>query len=143
MSLADSVRKCLRRSCRTSRWTSDHKAIAFSREHHGPRIASNTVLEPHQAEESELKVSVECRILRYLLAHPAAADSAEGVRDWWLHDTGEVSNAVVADALEGLIKRGWLVMRGNINGTNIYAFNEENADAVSLFLDQAGDCSDG
>jgi hypothetical protein len=88
-------------------------------------------------------VSVECRILRYLLAHPAAADSAEGVRDWWLHGTGEVSKAEVADALEGLIKRGWLVMRGNINGTSIYAFNEENAGAVSRFLKRVGGCSDG
>lgn len=88
-------------------------------------------------------MSVECRILRYLLAHPAAADSAEGVKDWWLHDTGEVSMAAVADALGRLIKRGWLVTRSNINGINIYAFNEENADAVSRFLDQAGDCPDG
>jgi len=88
-------------------------------------------------------VSVERRILRYLLAHPAAADSAEGVRDWWLHETGEVSKAAVADALEGLIKRGWLVTRSNINGANIYAFNEEHADAVSRFVNLSGDCSDG
>jgi len=88
-------------------------------------------------------VSVECRILRYLLTHPAAADSAEGVRDWWLHETGDVSKAAVADALEGLIQRGWLVMRSNINGANIYAFNEGQADAVSRFLNRARDCSDG
>lgn len=88
-------------------------------------------------------MSVERRILRYLLDHPAAADNAEGVRDWWLHEMGEVSKAAVADALDGLMKRGWLVMRSNSNGSTIYAFNENNAESVSRFLDQSGDCSNG
>lgn len=88
-------------------------------------------------------MSVECRILRYLLDHPHAADNAEGVRDWWLHDTDDLTTAAVAVVLEGLLKRGWLVMRGNTHGTVIYALNENEVESVSRFLDQSGDCSDG
>jgi hypothetical protein len=93
-------------------------------------------------ESDQRDQAVRC-ILRYLLEHPAAADKAEGVRDWWLHDMGDVSRAAVADALEELLKRGWLVVRVNIHGASTYAFNEKEARAVARFLAQPGDRHDG
>lgn len=76
------------------------------------------------SDETNQRERVEKHIVRYLLAHPSAADSAEGVRHWWLRDMGEVSKSVTEDALGELVRRGLLVTRGNVPETSIYALSE-------------------
>ena len=70
------------------------------------------------ADDLHQRKLVERQILLYLQGHPAAADSAEGVRHWWLQDMGELSQTVVEEALGELLKRGWLVSRGSIFARN-------------------------
>jgi hypothetical protein len=64
--------------------------------------------------------SVATEIGRYLRAHPDAADSAEGVRQWWLRDNATVALDLVAAALEKLTADGALRIRLLADGTRIY-----------------------
>jgi len=82
---------------------------------------------------------VERLVLRYLLRHPAAADSVEGVRLWWLRDAGEVSQAMLMAALEELLERGWLVTRGETPETRIYSLSEGEREAIASFAAEPGD----
>jgi hypothetical protein len=66
--------------------------------------------------------NVAMEIGRYLHAHPDAADSAEGVRHWWLtHENAKVALTVVDAALDRLISQGVVRMRVLADGTRIYS----------------------
>jgi hypothetical protein len=66
--------------------------------------------------------NVAMEIGRYLHAHPDAADSAEGVRHWWLtHENAKVALTVVEAALGRLISQGVVRMRVLADGTRIYS----------------------
>ena len=55
---------------------------------------------------------VAMEIGRYLRANPDAADSVEGVRQWWLtHENAKVALTVVHAALDSLISQGVVRMR--------------------------------
>ena len=82
--------------------------------------------------------SVEQLVLRYLLRHPAAADSAEGVRLWWLRDAGEIAQTTLRNALDELMERGWLVTRGETPETRIYSLNDRERAAITRFLAESG-----
>ena len=62
---------------------------------------------------------VEHAVERYLAAHPNAADSADGVRRWWLADPS-IPLADIEAALEALVTRGLLDVRWLLDGTAIY-----------------------
>ena len=76
--------------------------------------------------EQEIK-RVAQEIERYLISHPAAADSLEGVAKWWL--TLQRYNdalAIVREALDYLIANGRVVRAKNPNGTCIYRKQKTN-----------------
>ena len=52
------------------------------------------------------------QILRYLLVHPGARDSAEGIRVWWLRPGCEATAPEVEEALDELVDRGWVETSG-------------------------------
>jgi len=94
-------------------------------------------------DESNLRDRVARHILRYLLEHPTAADSAKGIRLWWLRDGNEVTEAMIGEVLETLVKREWLVTHGKETETRIYAFDDRNKEAVMRFAAEPGARSDG
>ena len=55
--------------------------------------------------DSQSVDEIVAAIDRYLQAHPGAADTAAGVHDWWLRDTG-ATLVQVSDALERLVRLG-------------------------------------
>ena len=63
------------------------------------------------------------QILNYLKKNPAAADTLEGITDWWLK-LERVDQAVdkVAEALEVLIKAGSIKAVKSENGKILYRF---------------------
>jgi hypothetical protein len=64
-------------------------------------------------------------VRRYLREHPNAADTVEGIAEWWLPggaDGGCLSN--VQGAVERLVKRGEMVRRILGDGTAIYERNK-------------------
>lgn len=61
-------------------------------------------------------------ILRYVEAHPHAADTVAGVRKWWLADDVPVASAsAVERALERLAARGCLRRSVLREGTVLYS----------------------
>jgi hypothetical protein len=60
------------------------------------------------------------RIVRYLRIHPEAADTAEGVAQWWLRlQPNADRDDVVAKALKRLMREG-AVIQISLNGNTIY-----------------------
>jgi len=66
-------------------------------------------------------------VATYLSMHPNAADTAEGIRRWWLarmraaEATAEVQISDVQSALDLLVERGVVVQRRLPGGRFIYA----------------------
>lgn len=66
-------------------------------------------------------------IRRYLLDHPNAADTLEGVARWWLAGgAGEAWLSTVQRAIEQLVKRGEMVGQTLRDGTVIYERTKGN-----------------
>lgn len=61
-------------------------------------------------------------ILRYLWAHPHAADTVDGIVEWWLprHHHAETVERV-QEALDILVVRGWVEQIALADGTVLYA----------------------
>lgn len=67
-------------------------------------------------EPEELTAILEEQILRYLQAHPRAADSREGIERFWLQGAGaSMDPDAVQQALDGLVERG-LLRRNEVAG---------------------------
>ena len=100
--------------------------------HFNPRVESGL------ADDINKRKRVERQILLYLQEHPSAADSAEGIRHWWLRDMGELSQATVNDALGELLRRGWLTTRVTAQENTIIALNPNEAGSVARYLAEEG-----
>jgi hypothetical protein len=82
-------------------------------------------------EGSSRELVVE--ILRYLVAHPKAKDTLNGILTWWLSGLGAKAKSV-EDSLEFLVARGWLSVRSSPQSGRIYSLNEVAIDQVKEFL---------
>ena len=70
--------------------------------------------------------AVAATIRRYLLDHPNAADTLQGVAQWWLSgDADEEWLSKVQRAIEQLVKRGEMVRQTLRDGTVIYERNKQ------------------
>lgn len=82
-------------------------------------------------------------ILRYLLRHPQARDSVEGIAQWWLlaqRVEDEVEN--VKEALDLLIREGLVEVEGAGGASSprrIYRLNLRNRKAIESFLHPEAD----
>ncbi len=65
--------------------------------------------------------AVAAAIMDYLCAHPLAADSAQGVRHWWLGAQVGLSVLEVESALNLLVERKQLRSLRLMDGTQLYA----------------------
>jgi hypothetical protein len=73
-------------------------------------------------------------ILRYLAEHPGAADTVQGIHQWWLHQAwAEDATRVTQAALDILVKRGWLT-ETEIPAPKIYRINETRLAEINQFL---------
>jgi hypothetical protein len=66
-------------------------------------------------------VEVTEEVLSYLDRHPGAADSLEGIVQWWLpQQRYETERERIGAALEVLVQKGLLVKRRLVDGTVVY-----------------------
>ena len=62
------------------------------------------------------------QLLRYLAQHPDAADTVEGILQWWLpRETARYRESEVQAALEWLVLEGALVRSNLPDGRGLYA----------------------
>ncbi|HEX6912840.1 MAG TPA: hypothetical protein VF142_20700 [Longimicrobium sp.] len=74
------------------------------------------------------------QIVRYLVQHPDAKDTIEGILRWWFapghgHAPGEVQAA-----LDALVDRGWLVERTVPPGRKLYGASPGRLDEMRALL---------
>lgn len=77
-------------------------------------------------------------VLTYLVAHPQAQDTMEGIAEWWLLEQ-RIRNAVadVEAALSELVAKGFLVARRGADGRTYYGLNRDKEREVRRHLRNA------
>jgi hypothetical protein len=63
-------------------------------------------------DEEMRRRCIERDVLAYVLERPAAKDTAEGVRHWWLKNGAGLTGRDVRVVLSALAVKGWLAVRG-------------------------------
>jgi Fe2+ or Zn2+ uptake regulation protein len=78
-------------------------------------------------EESRI-TQLRDEILKYLDAHPQAADTVEGIANWWLpRQRYEEDIQKVQQALDGLVERRLVAKTTLADGTILYEHLEQNS----------------
>ena len=74
--------------------------------------------------EGEGRGEVEAAVLAYLREHPGAADTLEGIVEWWLPlQRYEIERARIREALADLVARGALRQERLPGGESLYALS--------------------
>ena len=74
-------------------------------------------------------------ILRYVVAHPTAKDTIQGIEKWWLsRGIGREGRTKMEQHLNLLVARGWLIGRGSPQSETIYSLNENRLAEINDFL---------
>ena len=76
-------------------------------------------------------------ILDYLVRHPDAKDTREGVINWWIAKPCR-DEGLAAEALEDLVTRGWILKR-NTASQPIYSLNHARLGEIRDFVTQNRD----
>ena len=89
-------------------------------------------------DSSEINEQLIQGILQYLVQHPDAKDTPEGIYKWWLPE-GYTNRGrdEVYKALEFLTSQGWLLRRQTRRHEEIYGLNKEYLEEITDFLTQA------
>jgi hypothetical protein len=77
------------------------------------------------------------KVLMYLVKHPDAKDTIEGIENWWLPDstTGEAKQKL-KESLDTLVSKGWLVARRSHQSETIYSLNRESLPEIRQLLSE-------
>ncbi len=84
---------------------------------------------------SESLMAAAREILSYLVEHPDAKDTTEGIMNWWLSkgDT-ERERDEVQKAIDFLVAKGWLVMREIADSKKIYGVEMGRLGEIETYL---------
>lgn len=75
-------------------------------------------------------------ILHYLLEHPDAKDTRDGILRWWIPQrTSEPDMAVVQGALDDLVSKGWIFKRQTVPDRVIYSMNKDHLKEIQTSVD--------
>lgn len=72
-------------------------------------------------ESDSAVLLLEQKIMDYFAVHPSAADTADGIAEWWLGSQGVYCSKSDAEvALESLVAKGFVVKTISNSGEPIY-----------------------
>lgn len=86
-------------------------------------------MEARGSSSGPLKVAQE--ILSYLIKHPDAKDTVEGILKWWLPEERE---EFAQSALDFLVSKGWVTKKETTPSQKIYGFNNDYLQEIKNFL---------
>jgi hypothetical protein len=75
-------------------------------------------------------------ILDYLVRHPDAKDTIDGILKWWLPEN-EWDEEEVQEALDNLTSKGWLTKRQTTASQTVYGMNKDQRKEIDDFLDHS------
>lgn len=79
--------------------------------------------------------NVTQQILSYLVEHPDAKDTVDGVIKWWLpEDSVDRGKKTVQEVLDSLVLRGWLTRRDATSSKTIYGMKKDQLEEIENFL---------
>jgi hypothetical protein len=82
-------------------------------------------------------------ILAYMLEHPDAQDTLEGITEWWLPGRDARPNVtLVAEALAELTALGFILARRGEDARALYKINRRKLKEISDVLGQHADADD-
>ena len=86
------------------------------------------------------KFKIENEILAYLVEHPNARDTLEGIVNWWLLERYiKFQTAMVKEALSALIARGLILETKGSNSQTHYRVNQSKYEEIQeLFKRKVG-----
>jgi hypothetical protein len=74
-------------------------------------------------------------VLQYLVDHPDAKDTVQGIVRWWLpRGLAAWEEEAVQAALNALVARGWLTQRQTTTSPQLYGVNKEKLEVIKAFL---------
>ena len=84
--------------------------------------------------DSEL-VRLKQRILSYLVEHPNAEDTVDGIKQWWLlAQLIQTSDRDVEAALSALVEEGWLVRVNRVDSADCYKVNSKRRGEIRKLM---------
>lgn len=74
-------------------------------------------------------------ILRYLIEHPDAKDTIDGILRWWIpQGHAERKKEDVEHAINELVAKGWIVKRETTPSHTVYGVDKHQLEQVRNFL---------
>jgi hypothetical protein len=74
-------------------------------------------------------------ILQYLVEHPEAKDTVQGIQRWWLSSARvERGEDEVQAALDSLVAKGWITQRYTPLSRVLYGLNQDAFEDIRSFL---------
>jgi hypothetical protein len=77
-------------------------------------------------------------ILQYLVEHPDAKDTSEGIYKWWLPDGHGWGREEIQAVLDLLTSKRWLTKRGTVPSKEFYGMNKDRLPEIRSFLQKFG-----
>ena len=74
-------------------------------------------------------------ILRYLIEHPEAKDTLDGIVGWWLPRDFQIDRTAVEKALVFLVSKKWLCRIEIQPAQTLYNLNKQFLDDIGTFLE--------
>lgn len=92
---------------------------------------------PAFSEQTDL---VSWLILAYVYLNPDAKDTVDGVEQWWLNGAeASMDSKAVGDALDRLVKLGWLVCCTRPGTGAVYGLNRDRQATLGMMLERASE----
>ena len=80
-------------------------------------------------------------ILRYLMEHPDAKDTVDGIARWWIRPQGEGwQRHVVQDAIDELVARGFVVRRETTSSHVVYGLDKQHLETITHIVRSESPC---
>jgi hypothetical protein len=82
-------------------------------------------------------IQIGNEILAYLVEHPEAQDTLEGIVEWWLLEREiKFQTARVKEALSELVSKGWILEHKGLNSQTHYRINQSKYKEIQELFKQ-------